>query len=273
MSRRRTSPLKPLLNQIRSWAQQGRTDAWIGHQLDVNPSAIAEFRAEQGIVRAKPSASELGEHDAEAAPRPEQHGPVSLDSVADLLDAELAARPPRREAPAAAAEPAAETTEPKRRRRRSSAKAAAADEAAPPAETESPVEVAPAEPSADAGETPDGAKRRRRRSRGGRVTAADGAPEAVAAETVEPPPAEAPAEEPATAETPAPRRRRRTTAERAAAAAAEAEGSRVEGRLTRTLALELDAALLDDPVFREHWLAVRDVVAEVRAGEIVLRPR
>src|SRR5690349_23712072 len=103
MSRRRTSPLKPLLNQIRAWAQQGRTDAWIGHQLDVSPSAIAEFRSEQGIVRARPSAMELGEHQGEATvARPDTRGPVSLDSVADLLDAELAARPPRREAPAPA---------------------------------------------------------------------------------------------------------------------------------------------------------------------------
>jgi len=120
MSRRRTSPLKPLLNQIRAWAQQGRTDAWIGHQLDVSPGAIAEFRSEQGIVRARPSAVELGEHQGEVpAPRPEAHGPVSLDSVADLLDAELAARPPRREAPAPDEPAAAEPAEPKRRRRRS----------------------------------------------------------------------------------------------------------------------------------------------------------
>src|SRR5690349_3088054 len=138
MSRRRTSPLKPLLNQIRAWAQQGRTDAWIGHQLDVNPSAIADFRAEQGIVRAKPHASELGESDAPARPRPEAQAPVSLDSVADLLDAELAARPPRREAPPPVAEPAAEAPAKPKRRRRSRA---AGDEA--PAEAAE----APAEPA------------------------------------------------------------------------------------------------------------------------------
>src|SRR5262249_26014238 len=56
MSRRRTSPLKPLLNQIRAWAQQGRTDAWIGHQLGVNAASITEFRTEQGILRGTPDA-------------------------------------------------------------------------------------------------------------------------------------------------------------------------------------------------------------------------
>jgi hypothetical protein len=271
MSRRRTSPLKPQLNQIRAWAQQGRTDAWIGHQLDVSPAAIAEFRAEQGIIRAAPSAAELGGHEGEAAaPRPEAHGPVSLDSVADLLDAELAARPPRREAPApvAAETPAAEPAEPKRRRRRST-KAAAAEETPTTTAAEIPAEPPAAE--ADAGEAPDGTKRRRRRRS---TRPADGeaqvgeAPPEAAAPAPEAPPDETPDE------APAPRRRRRTAAEREAPAAAPApEASRVEGRLTRTLALELDATLLDDPVFREHWLAVRDVVAEVRAGEIVLRPR
>jgi hypothetical protein len=273
MSRRRTSPLKPQLNQIRAWAQQGRTDAWIGHQLDVSPASIAEFRAEQGIVRAAPSAAELGQHEGEApapapATRPEAHGPVSLDSVADLLDAELAARPPRREAPAPIETPADEAAEPTRRRRRT-AKPAATDEA-PAVETETPAEVPAAE--ADAGEGPDGTKRRRRRRTGTARTAGEAEPAAetpeVAAPTPEAPPAEPPAE------TPAPRRRRRTAAEREATVEApSADTSRVEGRLTRTLALELDASLLDDPVFREHWLAVRDVVAEVRAGEIVLRPR
>ena len=273
MSRRRTSPLKPQLNQIRAWAQQGRTDAWIGHQLDVSPASIAEFRSEQGIVRAAPSAAELGQHEGEApaaapASRPEPQAPVSLDSVADLLDAELAARPPRREAPAPIEAPAAEAAEPKRRRRRTTPPAAA-DEA-PAVEVETPAEAPAAE--ADAAEAPDGTKRRRRRRTGTGRTAADGEPAVETPEIAAPVPEAAPDEPPA--EAPAPRRRRRTAAEREAPAVApSADTSRVEGRLTRTLALELDASLLDDPVFREHWLAVRDVVAEVRAGEIVLRPR
>src|SRR6187402_476740 len=36
--------LKPQLNQIRAWVRQGRTDAWIAHQLEVSASELREFR-------------------------------------------------------------------------------------------------------------------------------------------------------------------------------------------------------------------------------------
>src|ERR1700761_8081451 len=36
--------LKPQLNQIRAWVHQGRTDAWIAHQLDISASELREFR-------------------------------------------------------------------------------------------------------------------------------------------------------------------------------------------------------------------------------------
>ena len=37
-------PLRSQLNQIRAWVRQGRTDAWIAHQLDVSASELSEFR-------------------------------------------------------------------------------------------------------------------------------------------------------------------------------------------------------------------------------------
>jgi hypothetical protein len=37
-------PLRSQLNQIRAWVQQGRTDAWIAHQLEVSASELREFR-------------------------------------------------------------------------------------------------------------------------------------------------------------------------------------------------------------------------------------
>src|SRR5437763_7045511 len=37
-------PLRSQLNQIRGWVRQGRTDAWIAHQLDVPASELREFR-------------------------------------------------------------------------------------------------------------------------------------------------------------------------------------------------------------------------------------
>ena len=36
--------LKPQLNQIRAWVQQGRTDAWIAHQLEISATELREFR-------------------------------------------------------------------------------------------------------------------------------------------------------------------------------------------------------------------------------------
>src|SRR3954468_3143333 len=41
--------LRPHLNQIRSWVRQGRTDAWIAHQLDVTVQQIQAFKREQEL--------------------------------------------------------------------------------------------------------------------------------------------------------------------------------------------------------------------------------
>jgi hypothetical protein len=42
--------LKPQLNQIRAWVKQGRTDAWIAHQLEVSTSELREFRKQHGFT-------------------------------------------------------------------------------------------------------------------------------------------------------------------------------------------------------------------------------
>jgi hypothetical protein len=42
--------LKPQLNQIRTWVRQGRTDAWIAHQLQVAVRDIAAFKREHGLA-------------------------------------------------------------------------------------------------------------------------------------------------------------------------------------------------------------------------------
>ena len=42
--------LKPQLNQIRTWVRQGRTDAWIAHQLDVSVGDIRSFKREHEVV-------------------------------------------------------------------------------------------------------------------------------------------------------------------------------------------------------------------------------
>ena len=41
--------LRPELNRIRAWVRQGRTDAWIAHQLEVTVQQIQAFKREQGL--------------------------------------------------------------------------------------------------------------------------------------------------------------------------------------------------------------------------------
>ena len=41
--------LRPELNRIRAWARQGRTDAWIAHQLDVTVQQIEAFKREHRL--------------------------------------------------------------------------------------------------------------------------------------------------------------------------------------------------------------------------------
>jgi hypothetical protein len=57
--------LKPQLNQIRTWVRQGRTDAWIAHQLEVSVGDIRSFKREHGLV---PDDSGEAGDDGAAAP-------------------------------------------------------------------------------------------------------------------------------------------------------------------------------------------------------------
>jgi hypothetical protein len=49
--------LKPQLNQIRAWVRQGRTDAWIAHQLEISASELREFRKQHDL---NPDGEETG---------------------------------------------------------------------------------------------------------------------------------------------------------------------------------------------------------------------
>ncbi len=42
--------LRPELNRIRAWVQQGRTDAWIAHQLEVTVQQIQAFKRDQDLA-------------------------------------------------------------------------------------------------------------------------------------------------------------------------------------------------------------------------------
>src|SRR5271166_6739322 len=42
--------LRPHLNQIRTWVRQGRTDAWVAHQLEVSVRDIDQFKRQNELV-------------------------------------------------------------------------------------------------------------------------------------------------------------------------------------------------------------------------------
>ena len=75
MSRR---SLRPQLNQIRGWVRQGRTDAWIAHQLEVTVQQIQSFKRENEL-----------EADGDSAGAPEE---VDLRAEEEAKLAEEAAK-------------------------------------------------------------------------------------------------------------------------------------------------------------------------------------
>jgi hypothetical protein len=83
-------PLKPQLNQIRTWVRQGRTDAWIAHQLEVSVGDIRAFKREHELAPA--DAAGDGDGEAPAADAEEQDLRAEDDAlVAAALEAELQA--------------------------------------------------------------------------------------------------------------------------------------------------------------------------------------
>ena len=124
MSRR---SLRPQLNQIRGWVRQGRTDAWIAHQLEVTVQQIQAFKREQGLepdseengagveevdLRAEDDALIAAELEQEAARKAEEEARAAEEAARKAAEAEQAAA-------AAEAEAEAEEDEkPKRAARR-----------------------------------------------------------------------------------------------------------------------------------------------------------
>src|SRR5947209_90882 len=81
--------LKPQLNQIRTWVRQGRTDAWIAHQLEVSVRDIDAFKREHELVPAD-QAVETPASDPYGPPLAEEPDLRAEDDalVAAALDAE-----------------------------------------------------------------------------------------------------------------------------------------------------------------------------------------
>jgi hypothetical protein len=80
--------LKPQLNQIRTWVHQGRTNAWIAHQLEVSVRDIDAFKREHELV---PNEQLEDAGDDPFSPRVEEEPDLRAEDdalVAAALDAE-----------------------------------------------------------------------------------------------------------------------------------------------------------------------------------------
>ena len=117
MSRR---SLRPQLNQIRGWVRQGRTDAWIAHQLDVTVQQIQTFKREQDLEAdgAEPPSDDVdlrAEDDAAIAAELEEEAKRRAEEEARRAEEEARVA---EEAAARAAEVEEEEDEKPRRARR-----------------------------------------------------------------------------------------------------------------------------------------------------------
>jgi membrane protein involved in colicin uptake len=103
MSRR---SLRPQLNQIRGWVRQGRTDAWIAHQLEVTVQQIQAFKREQDLepdsedngaaveevdLRAEDDAQIAVELEQEAARKAEEEARAAEEAALKAAEDEAAA--------------------------------------------------------------------------------------------------------------------------------------------------------------------------------------
>jgi hypothetical protein len=74
--------LRPELNRIRAWVRQGRTDAWIAHQLEVTVQQIQAFKRDQQL--------EAGDDTDGAGAAPDFDDDIDLRAEDDaLIAAEL----------------------------------------------------------------------------------------------------------------------------------------------------------------------------------------
>src|SRR5215211_7502412 len=86
MSRR---SLRPQLNQIRLWVRQGRTDAWIAHQLEVTVRDIEAFKREHRLVPDEDGEGSAGlDYDDEIDLRAEDDALIAAELEAASQDTE-----------------------------------------------------------------------------------------------------------------------------------------------------------------------------------------
>jgi hypothetical protein len=111
--------LRPHLNQIRTWVRQGRTDAWVAHQLEVSVRDIDEFKRQNELVsdEESPEGTAGKSYPEEIDLRAEDDALIAAELEAAELEAERA----RAEAEESGEEPEegeGEEKDPPRSRRR-----------------------------------------------------------------------------------------------------------------------------------------------------------
>jgi hypothetical protein len=79
--------LRPYLNQIRAWTRQGRTDAWVAHQLEVSVQEVAEFKR-QNKLAADDAAGAVATSDEEIDLRAADEALIAAELEAAQLEAE-----------------------------------------------------------------------------------------------------------------------------------------------------------------------------------------
>jgi len=90
--------LRPNLNQIRAWVRQGRTDAWVAHQLDVSVRDIEQFKRQNELTsdEAPPEGTLAAEYPDEIDLRAEDDALIAAELEAAEIEAERAGAEPER---------------------------------------------------------------------------------------------------------------------------------------------------------------------------------
>lgn len=109
--------LRPHLNQIRSWVRQGRTDAWVAHQLEVTVQEIEQFKRQNELLGDEGPSD--GTNTTAAYPDEIDLRAEDDELIAAELEAAMRAEREKAEARAAEAEGDEETAARTPRRRRS----------------------------------------------------------------------------------------------------------------------------------------------------------
>ncbi len=86
--------LRPHLNQIRSWVRQGRTDAWVAHQLEVTVQEIEQFKRQNDLLGDdagnEGSAAGLFPHEVDLRAEDDELIAAELEAAAERARAEEA---------------------------------------------------------------------------------------------------------------------------------------------------------------------------------------